>query len=68
MARPPMRPRSFKADDDLWDASLKAAEILHTDVSTEIRASLRALVKRAARATHPDARPATHTDTEETQP
>jgi hypothetical protein len=61
MARPPMRPRSFKCDDPLWDASLEAAEILRTDVSTEIRASLRALVKRAART-------ATPTDTEETQP
>jgi predicted transcriptional regulator len=60
MARPPMRPRSVKVDDELWDASLEAAEVLRTDVSTEIRQALRALVKRAARTARPD--------TEETQP
>jgi hypothetical protein len=53
MARRPMRPRSVKVDDELWDASLEAAEILRTDVSTEIRAALRALVKRAARVKKP---------------
>lgn len=58
MARPTMRPRSFKCDDPLWDASKAAAEVLDTDVSEELRAALRALVKRAARTPKP-------TDTEE---
>jgi hypothetical protein len=55
MARPPMRPRSVKVDDDLWLAAHNAAAVLRTDVSTEIRASLRALVRRAARQPGPTA-------------
>jgi predicted transcriptional regulator len=54
MARPPMRPRSVKVDDELWVAAQNAASVLRTDVSTEIRESLRALVKRAARQSKPD--------------
>lgn len=47
--RPQMKPRTIKVDDELWLAAQHAAAILDTDVSKEVRAGLRALVKRAAR-------------------
>jgi hypothetical protein len=51
---------TVRVPDEEWAAAQNAASVLRTDVSTEIRHALRALVKRAARTAKPD--------TEETQP
>jgi hypothetical protein len=46
--------RSVRIPDEEWVAAQNAAAVLKTDLSTEVRAALRALVKRAARQPKPD--------------
>lgn len=44
--RPPRKPRSFKCEDELWDAAKAKAEERNEVLSEEIRAFLKRYVKR----------------------